>query len=88
MITRIPKYASRKKEESLYQNERLAISSKISTLASTMAKQVNLVKLVHKATGHVYWTRKNKKKLANVKLKLNKFNPVLRKTVEYTESKK
>lgn len=53
-----------------------------------MASQVNLVKLVHKATGHMYWTRKNRKKLANVKLKLKKFNPILRKHVDYVESKK
>lgn len=53
-----------------------------------MASQENLVKLVHKATGHTYWSRKNRKKLATVKLKLKKFNPVLRKVVEYIESKK
>ena len=39
-----------------------------------MASQENLVKLVHKATGHTYWSRKNRKKLASVKLKLKKFN--------------
>lgn len=53
-----------------------------------MAKQVNLVKMLHKATGHVYMTRKNRKKLATVKLKLRKYNPVLRKVVEYSEAKK
>jgi len=53
-----------------------------------MASQENLVKMVHKATGHMYWTRKNRKKLATVKLKLKKYNPVLRKVVEYAEGKK
>ena len=53
-----------------------------------MASQENLVKMVHKATGHIYWTRKNRKSLAAVKLKLKKYNPVLRKVVEYTEGKK
>ena len=52
-----------------------------------MASQENLVRLVHKATGHVYWTRKNRKKLASVKLKLKKFNPILRKVVDYVEGK-
>jgi ribosomal protein L33 len=53
-----------------------------------MASQENLVKLVHKATGHTYWTRKNRKKLAQVKLKLKKFNPILRARVDYVETKK
>lgn len=53
-----------------------------------MASQENLVKMVHKATGYIYWTRKNRKKLAGVKLKLKKYNPVLRKVVEFTEGKK
>lgn len=53
-----------------------------------MAAQENLVKLLHKATGHVYWTRKNRKKLAQIKLKLKKFNPILRKHVDYVETKK
>jgi len=59
--------------------------------------QDNLIKLVHtkqddktgkKKITHVYWTRKNKKKLANSKISLMKFNPVLRKRVEYKEAKK
>ena len=53
-----------------------------------MAKQENLVKLVHKATGHTYWSRKNRKKLASVKLKLKKYNPILKKRVDYIETKK
>lgn len=53
-----------------------------------MASQENLVKMVHKATGYTYWTRKNRKKLASVKLKLMKYNPVLRKVVEFVEGKK
>ncbi len=47
-----------------------------------------LIRLVHKATGHMYLTRKNKKKLSGVKFKFKKYNPILRKVVEYTESKK
>ncbi|MBP6889883.1 MAG: 50S ribosomal protein L33 [Candidatus Moranbacteria bacterium] len=59
--------------------------------------QDNLIKLIHtqpdpktgkKKTTHVYWTRKNKKKLANSKITLKKFNPVLKKHVEYKEAKK
>ena len=53
-----------------------------------MASQVNLIKLVHKPTGYIYWSRKNRKKLAGVKLKLKKYNPKLRKVVEFTEGKK
>jgi ribosomal protein L33 len=53
-----------------------------------MAKQENLIKLVHKATGHTYWSRKNRKKLANVKIKLKKYNPVTRKKEDYVETKK
>lgn len=40
------------------------------------------------ASGHIVWTRKNKKKLANSKLELKKFDPVVRKRVKYKESKK
>ena len=68
--------------------EKLAKYSEIGYDIATMAKQENLVKMVHKATGHMYWTRKNRRKLAAVKLKLKKYNPVLRKVVEYTEGKK
>lgn len=59
--------------------------------------QDNLIKLVHtvqddvtgkKKITHTYWTRKNKKKLANHKIELKKFNPVLKKHVMYKESKK
>jgi ribosomal protein L33 len=53
-----------------------------------MASQENLVKLVHKATGHTYWSRKNRKKLASVKLKLRKYNPILRAHADYVETKK
>ena len=52
-----------------------------------MASQENLIKLVHKATGHTYWTRKNRKKLANVKIKLTKYNPVTRQRESYVETK-
>ena len=59
--------------------------------------QDNLIKLAHTATDdttgkkkttHVYWTRKNKKKLASTKLKMKKYNPVLKKHVIYKEAKK
>lgn len=53
-----------------------------------MAKQVNLVKMVNKATGYTYMTRKNRKKLASVKLKLMKYDPMVRKVVAFTEAKK
>jgi ribosomal protein L33 len=48
-------------------------------------KKKNLVKLVHSETGHIYYTRKNPK--LEGKLSLKKFNPVLRKHVDYVEKK-
>lgn len=50
--------------------------------------QDNLVKLVNKDTGEVYMTTKNRKKLADVKLKANKYSKKLRKVIEFKESKK
>lgn len=50
--------------------------------------QKNLVKLVNKETGETYWTSKNKKKLADVKLEFSKYSKKLRKTVKFKESKK
>jgi len=50
--------------------------------------QDNLIRLKSAASGHIRWTRKNKKKLANVKLELKKYDPVVRKTAKYKESKK
>ncbi|OGG44632.1 50S ribosomal protein L33 [Candidatus Kaiserbacteria bacterium RIFCSPHIGHO2_01_FULL_48_10] len=50
--------------------------------------QDNLVKLKSSASGHVVWTRKNKKKFSNVKLALKKYDPNVRKRVIYKESKK
>lgn len=59
--------------------------------------QDNLIKMAHqqkdektgkKYNTHVYYTYKNKRKLAKNKLKMNKYNPVLRKHVEYVETKK
>jgi ribosomal protein L33 len=52
-----------------------------------MAQQ-NLVKLVHKATGETYWSTKNRKKLAGIKLEFNKYSKKLRKVVLFKESKK
>lgn len=46
-----------------------------------------LVKMVHKATMHTYLTRKNRKKLSGIKFKMRKYNPILRKHVDYVEMK-
>lgn len=50
--------------------------------------QDNLVKLVNKESGETYWSTKNRKKLADVKLKMNKYSKKLRKVIEFKESKK
>ncbi len=51
--------------------------------------QDNLIKLTNKETGEVYWTRKNRKKLANApKIELKKFSKKLRKIVTFKETKK
>jgi ribosomal protein L33 len=50
--------------------------------------QQNLVKLTNKETGETYWSAKNKKKLAGIKLKFNKYSKKLRKVIEFKESKK
>ncbi len=50
--------------------------------------QDNLIRLKSSKSGHVVWTRKNKKKLASVKLELMKYDPTLRKRVKYKEAKK
>jgi ribosomal protein L33 len=50
--------------------------------------QDNLIKLKSSASGHIVWTRKNKKKLANSKLELKKYDPTVRKRVKYKEAKK
>lgn len=49
--------------------------------------QDNLIKLVHKATGETYYTRKNKRKVER-KIKLKKFSKKLNKRVDFTEAKK
>ncbi len=48
--------------------------------------QDKLIKLVHKATGEIYRTRKNKKKVEK-KIELNKYSAKLRKRVKFKESK-
>lgn len=53
-----------------------------------MASQKNLVILQHKPTGEVYYTRKNKRKLADTKLKLKKYSSKLKKHVLFEEVKK
>ena len=54
---------------------------------ATMA-QNNLVKLVNKESGETYWTSKNKKKLAAIKLEFKKYSKKLRKVITFKESKK
>ncbi len=49
--------------------------------------QDNLIKLVHKPTGEMYYTRKNKK-LVTRKIELSKFSKKLRKHVMFKEAKK
>lgn len=50
--------------------------------------QDNLIILRNKETGEAYYSKKNKKKLANAKIKLMKFSKKLKKRVEFVESKK
>ncbi len=57
-------------------------------VSSVMPSQDNLVKLVHKDTGEIYWSTKNRKKLAGIKLELKKYSKKLRKVVTFKESKK
>jgi ribosomal protein L33 len=52
-----------------------------------MAQQ-NLVKLVNKESGETYWTSKNRKKLAAIKLEFKKYSKKLRKVIVFKESKK
>lgn len=55
--------------------------------------QVNLIKLVSAGDskgvgkGHIYYTRKNKKKLADKKFEFKKFNPIAKKHTVYKEKK-
>lgn len=49
--------------------------------------QDNLIKM-RSSSGHTIWTSKNKKKLANHKLELKKYDPILRKRVKFKEGKK
>lgn len=49
--------------------------------------QDNLVKIGHKSTGEVYWTRKNRKGVER-KLELKKFSKKLKKMVLFKEMKK
>jgi len=49
--------------------------------------QDRLIKLVHKDTSEVYWTRKNKKQVER-KIELKKYSPKLRKHVKFVETKK
>ena len=46
-----------------------------------------LIKITNKSTGSIYLTRKNKKKVER-KIKLKKYDPKLRKHVDFNEVKK
>lgn len=50
--------------------------------------QDNLIKLINKETGEIYWSSKNRKKLAGIKIEQNKYSKKLRKVVKFKESKK
>jgi ribosomal protein L33 len=50
--------------------------------------QQNLVKLVNKETGETYWSSKNRKKHAGIKLEFKKYSRKLRKVITFKESKK
>lgn len=62
------------------------------TMPSVMS-QNNLIRLVSEGDengvgkGHVYYTRKNKRKLADRKFEFKKFNPVAKKHTIYKEKK-
>ena len=49
--------------------------------------QDKLIKIAHKETGEVYWTRKNKKSVTR-KIELKKYSKNLRKHVVFKEAKK
>lgn len=55
--------------------------------------QNNLIRMVSEGDengvgkGHVYYTTKNKRKLAEVKFSFKKFNPIAKKHTVYTEKK-
>ena len=49
--------------------------------------QDQLIQLVNKGTGEVYWTRKNKRKVER-KIELKKYSKKLRKHITFKESKK
>lgn len=48
--------------------------------------QDQLIAIVNKKTGTVYWTRKNKRKVER-KIELKKYDKTLRKRVVFTEAK-
>lgn len=49
--------------------------------------QDRLIKLRSTKSDHVYWTRKNKKKVER-KIEVKKYDPTLRERVVYKEAKK
>ncbi len=50
--------------------------------------QDNVIKLVNKETGETYWSAKNRKKHAGIKLEFKKYSKKLRKVLTFKESKK
>ena len=64
------------------------LKKRFSAIVSLVMPQDNLVKLVNKETGETYWSTKNRKKLAGIKLELKKYSKKLRKVVSFKESKK
>jgi ribosomal protein L33 len=50
--------------------------------------QDNLVMLRNKETGETYWSSKNRKKLAGIKLEFKKYSKKLRKVITFKEAKK
>lgn len=67
--------------------EAFALNNALCYSFATMAQQ-NLVKLTNKETGETYWSSKNKKKLAGIKLEFKKYSKKLRKVITFKESKK
>ena len=49
--------------------------------------QVHLIKLKSTKSDHIYFTRKNRKKVER-KIEVTKYDPTLRKRVTYKEAKK
>lgn len=64
------------------------LNQAFSAIVCFVMAQDNLVKLVNKETGETYWSTKNRKKLAGIKLEFKKYSKKLRKVITFKESKK